>query len=457
MIDNSGALHASERRTFDARAGRFIGFVEKDVVRVLGVPYAVAGRFEAPLPAAPRVDANGVPAPFLAFHRSPASPQRSSRVLDTLLQGAFDGLTFSEHCQALSITLPADMAPDERLPVMVWIHGGSYVTGAGDLAIHDPYALVTEQRVVVVTVTYRLGLLGFLGDAESVPANLGLLDLLAALSWLQENIDAFGGAADSVTLFGQSAGGDAIAHLMISDGAAGLFHRAIIQSAPLRISGNRARMTRAMIRATGPLPCEAPAAKLLELQAKAERAARRFALRGRMAFGTQYGQPPLPAEADREEAWRSVAPLFDVLIGSTSHETGLYLPVIPVLRKLTRIPPIGSVVRRLLVQTTTQMIYTRAAHRFAERHRAAGGKATSYMLTWAPGDSHLGPVHMSDVPLLLGLQKAWERTALVGSKNWAEIDGFGRSIRKLWADFARTGTTPSVSTQVDKGISFNQS
>ncbi|UVJ41616.1 carboxylesterase family protein [Arthrobacter sp. CJ23] len=158
-------------------------------------------------------------------------------------------------------------------------------------------------------------------------------------------MDAFGGTADSATLFGQSAGGDAIAHLMISDGAAGLFHRAIIQSAPLRLSRNRARMTRAMVRAAGPLPCDASAAELLELQTTAERAARRFALRGRMAFGTQYGQPPLPAEDQRDEAWRSVAPHIDVLIGSTSDETGLYVCVIPVLRKLTRIPPIGTLVR----------------------------------------------------------------------------------------------------------------
>ena len=85
------------------------------------------------------------------------------------------GLDQSEDCQNLSITLPADLAPDERLPVMVWIHGGSYVSGAGDSIQYDATSLVSEQRVVFVAVTYRLGLLGYLGG-PSRPANLGLLD-----------------------------------------------------------------------------------------------------------------------------------------------------------------------------------------------------------------------------------------------------------------------------------------
>ncbi|WP_165689049.1 carboxylesterase family protein, partial [Mycobacteroides abscessus] len=104
---------------------------------------------------------------------------------------------------------------------------------------------------VFVSVTFRLGILGFLGDGESVPANLGLLDLAESLRWVQRNIAAFGGDPDLVTVFGQSAGGDAAAHLMISEGTAGLFRRAIIQSAPLGLSRGRARMNRAMTKAIG--------------------------------------------------------------------------------------------------------------------------------------------------------------------------------------------------------------
>jgi para-nitrobenzyl esterase len=101
------------------------------VVRVLGVPYAVAERFEAPRPAPPAVGDDGQPVPFLAFERAPASPQLASPAMQVLFDDAARGMVDSEHCQALSITLPADLAPGERLPVMVWIHGGAYVNGAG--------------------------------------------------------------------------------------------------------------------------------------------------------------------------------------------------------------------------------------------------------------------------------------------------------------------------------------
>ena len=120
----------------------------------------------------------------------------------------------------------------ERLPVMVWLHGGSYTSGSGDLAIFDPAVLVAETRVIVVSVTYRLGLFGYLSTSTGRPANLGLLDQIEAFRWVQRNIASFGGDPGRVTAFGQSAGGDAVAHLMATPDAASLFQRAIIQSAP---------------------------------------------------------------------------------------------------------------------------------------------------------------------------------------------------------------------------------
>jgi para-nitrobenzyl esterase len=323
---------------------------------------------------------------------------------------------------------------------MVWIHGGSYVTGAGDLGVYDPRALVVEQRVVVVTVTYRLGMLGFYGDGASVPANLGLLDQVAAIRWVHENVAAFGGDPDRVTLFGQSAGGDSVAHLMISEGARGLFRRAIVQSAPLGITRGRSRMNRAMVEAVGTPPRNAPVSQVLALQAVAERAARRFGLRGGMAFGLQYGQAPLPAETDRDAAWREVAPDVDLLIGSTSEETGLFLAFIPVLTRLAGLPVVGAAFRRLLVGATTHAIYGRDARAFAARHREAGGRAVRYELTWAPEGAVFGAAHVTDVPLLLGGVETWGHTMLVGDTDWADVDRRGRRVRQIWADFARTGT-----------------
>ncbi|ROS58281.1 para-nitrobenzyl esterase [Frigoribacterium sp. PhB160] len=427
-------------RTFSTGVGEIVGFVDDDVVRVLGVPYAVAERHRAPQPAPPAVDDDGQPVAFEAFTRSPASPQLPSPVLEALIQGASDGMIASEHCQFLSITLPADVGPDERLPVMVWIHGGSYVTGAGDLHVYDPVTLVTEQRVVVVTVTYRLGMFGYLGDGDVVPANLGLLDQVQAVRWVHDQIEAFGGAADSVTLFGQSAGGDAIAHLMISEGARGTFRRAIVQSAPLGLMRGRSRMTSAMVAAVGAAGADDPVDDLLARQATAERAAVRYGLRGGMAFGAQYGRAPLPAEDEREAAWSAVAPEVDVLIGTTTEETGLYVPFVGALRRLTGLPLVGRALRRALVRVTTDAVYTRDARRFVARHRAAGGRATRYEITWRPPGSDYGASHITDVPLLLGGREAWGGSALLGDAGWDEVDRRGRRLRQVWGDFARTGT-----------------
>ncbi|WP_205660462.1 carboxylesterase family protein [Amycolatopsis antarctica] len=435
------------RKTFDTPSGPVVGRVDGDVVRVLGVPYAVAERFTRPRPVPPFDE------PFAACERAPAAPQRRSELLVRLIGD--DHLGSDENCQRLSVTLPSGLADDERLPVMVWIHGGSYVTGAGDLDVYDPRALVTEQRVIVVAITYRLGVLGFLGDGTRVPANLGLLDQLQALRWVRDNIAAFGGDPASITLFGQSAGGDAIAHLMISEGAEDLFRRAIIQSAPLGITHGRAAMTDAMLAALGEPSRTAPAAELVATQAVAERAARGSGLPAGMPFGVQYGLPPVPEEADRDEAWRRVARDIDVLIGSTAEETAMVAGAVPAVELLFRVPLLGRVFRRLLVTPSTRRVYETPAKDFVRRHRQAGGTAVRYRMSWHPAGSGFGAAHITDIPLLMGTRRVWEGTRLLGSSTWADIDGRGRLVRRVWADFARTGTVaPEMANAVSDTVTF---
>ncbi|BBY82614.1 hypothetical protein MPUL_37720 [Mycolicibacterium pulveris] len=243
--DGDGAAASPAERRFTLKAGVVVGRVHDGVVRALGIPYARATRFSPPVPV------SRYERPVNAFTRAPAAPQLPPKLLSRLIGD--DNLDPDEDCQRLSVTAPIDVSADTRLPVLVWIHGGGYVAGAGDLAQHDPRRLVAEQRVIVVAVTYRLGMLGFLGDGADVPPNLGLLDLLTALRWVRDNIDAFGGDPDAITVFGRSSGADAIAHLMISNGAEGLFQRAILQSAPLGITAGRAPMTEAMCAAVGDL------------------------------------------------------------------------------------------------------------------------------------------------------------------------------------------------------------
>jgi para-nitrobenzyl esterase len=426
------------------RSGPVTGLRDGDVIRYLGIPYATAARGVPPVSAMPVRGSDGRPVVLAAVDPAPACPQPSSRILDTLMQGALDGMERSEDCQRLSITLPADLRPGEVLPVIAWFHGGGYTTGAGDLGIHDPRALVVEQRVIVVAVTARLGLLGFGGGTPGgPPANLGLLDQVEALRWIRDSARAFGGDPRSVTAMGQSAGGDAILHLMISDGARGLFRRAIVQSPPVGITGGRERMFRAMGRVTRGLRADAPLDVVLRRQARAERASWASGIRAGLPWGPRYGHAPLPAEADRDAAWRAVAPEVDLLIGTTRDEIAMYLPALPVIAPLVGVPVVGPALHRMLmravVRPITRRVYTRPVRAFAARHRAAGGRAVRYVLRAAPASSPIGAGHTSDVPLILGTRAAWTRMRLVPPEAWPEVDARGRAVRQVWADFARTG------------------
>ncbi|MDQ1078940.1 carboxylesterase/lipase family protein [Pseudoroseomonas cervicalis] len=138
-----------------------------------------------------------------------------------------------EDCLNLNVYAPATARPGERLPVMVWLYGGGLVVGSNRQ--YDLSRLAESQRVVLVAPNYRLGALGFLAHpalraAAGGAANLGLLDQQAALRWVQRNIPRFGGDPDNVTLFGESAGAWSACLQLASPGAAGLFHRAILQS-----------------------------------------------------------------------------------------------------------------------------------------------------------------------------------------------------------------------------------
>jgi para-nitrobenzyl esterase len=162
---------------FNPPCGPITGWRDGNVVRATGIPYATAARFQPPSAAPDWTEVRA------ATSLSPACPQGPVPFLDDILGTRYGELPGSEECQNLSITVPADLSDNERVPVMVWLHGGSYTSGSGDLAIFDPKALVAENRVIVVSVTYRLGLFGYLATGAGRPANLGLLDQLEAFRW----------------------------------------------------------------------------------------------------------------------------------------------------------------------------------------------------------------------------------------------------------------------------------
>lgn len=432
---------------FTPPCGPVTGRRDGAVVRATGIPYARAERFAAPRPVADWTT------PYLALEPAPACPQPSVPSLEPVIGDPTGGLRQDEDCQNLSVTVPADLAPEELLPVMVWIHGGSYVSGAGDSPQYDAASLVAEQRVVFVAVTYRLGVLGYLGGT-SRPANLGLLDQIAAFEWVQRNISAFGGDPTRVTAFGQSAGGDAIAHIMATPGAERLFSRAIIQSAPLGISRGRAKMAAAMDEAAAAVDAHTPIAEVIAAQARVTTAGAGFGLRSAMAFGTQYGYEPLPDEDAIESAWGEVAPKIAVLVGSTSQETRLFIPEVPAAARLAAVPAVGPPAAAALSWTLTRKVYGADARRFARRHRRAGGVSQRYVVSFAAPGNPFGASHAVEVPLLFGHRETWDGLSLLAGVSWDVMAAAGVGLRRLWAGFAR-GDVPARSDGIPGVVAFD--
>lgn len=216
----------------------------------LGIPYAAppvgSRRWQAPQPAptwtAPR-DAGsfGSVCPQVALGLFPVAGVTPGEV-----QG-------NEDCLFLNVTTPRNATPASSLPVMVWLHGGSFTLGSG--GAYDARVLAEKYGLVVVTLNYRLGALGFLAlpalSAEApsgTSGNYGLLDQQAALGWVQRNIAAFGGNPRNVTLAGESAGGLSVCAQLASPLAAGLFQKAIIQSGLCTSPGNAVTVTQAATR-----------------------------------------------------------------------------------------------------------------------------------------------------------------------------------------------------------------
>ena len=202
-----------------------------------GIPYAAPPvgelRWRAPRPA-PRFAGGEL---LAVEHGQPC-------VQDLSLAAPFqdhdaDGFVGSEDCLYLNVYAPAGSSSADRLPVMYFIHGGGNVGGHNAATTYDGSVLAERERVIVVTINYRLGLLGWFmhpaliepdASPEDRSGNWGTLDIIRGLHWVRENVAAFGGDADNVTIFGESAGGVNVYSLLVSPLAKGLFHRAIAQS-----------------------------------------------------------------------------------------------------------------------------------------------------------------------------------------------------------------------------------
>ncbi|MDT5339841.1 MAG: para-nitrobenzyl esterase [Mycobacterium sp.] len=412
-------------------SGRFRVRRDDRMIRALGLRYATARRFEpcVPLPAVAGV--------VDATERGPVCPQAPSR-LEFIVGSPMAGLQQDEDCLALAVVAP--LPDDASRPVMVFFHGGAYVTGSGQAPAYDLSAMADEGDVVTVTVNYRVGIFGYLAIDDVSPANLGLLDQIAALRWVKENISGFGGNPNDVTIFGQSAGGDSVSYLMVADGTEDLFRRAILQSAPLGVQRGRAAMSRAMGKAArgalGTRPEQAGTEDLLVAQGAAAASAARFGTRAQMPFGPQTGHYPLPADDEVDVRRREVARRLPVMIGTTADDALPFLMLNPRLAPVLGVPMLGSAAQRALSAAVTERLFARPASAFAKQHRRAGGHATTYVFDWKPAGSPFGACHCIELPFLMGSFADWEGAPMLGAEPQQALAELGPPMRQLWYGFA---------------------
>ncbi|MFI7115042.1 carboxylesterase/lipase family protein [Amycolatopsis sp. NPDC049868] len=383
------------------------------------IPYAAApigpGRF---LPPAPHPGWSGVRD---GTRPGPTAPQ-PVRDFGKLDMTPYFGPGWVRGDEYLTVDVRTPAADDGRRPVMVFVHGGGFVTGSARAALYDGRAFARDG-VVLVTVNYRLGVPGFL-DLEGVPPNRGLLDVLAALRWVRDTVAVFGGDPGNVTVFGQSAGATLTGALLATPEAKGLFRRAIVQSG----SGTgaftpeqAARVTAAAASALGAEPTarafgEIPDERFLAilpvlagLDLRTETAADPLA--GLSPFSLVLPVQPADGPLDGDVA---------LLIGTNTEEGNLY----------------GE-------KDLGQTLFGDGTERLARAHaRISEGHTHRYSFGYrsTASNGRLGAAHTVELPFVFDVaDEPWLHgdTGLLGPD--PVPDGLAARVHGAWVAFARTG------------------
>lgn len=279
-----------------------------------GIPYAAAPT--GPLRWQP-------PQPVASWDEPRDGSRPGPRCIQSTVTDPGTGQDDSEDCLTVNVWSPAG-AVDR--PVLVWIHGGGFANGSGDM--YDAHRLVVAGDIVVVTLNYRLGALGFLAHPALGTGNYGLADQQAALRWVQRNITAFGGDPQRVTLSGESAGAMSVCDHLVAPGSAGLFRAAILQSGPCQAQGELDHARRISLDYAAGVGCpdQATAADCLRrLPAEELQGVPAYAgIGGNAVTGPVTGTPELPT-APTDVAANPERSRVPVLIGTNRDEFTLFL------------------------------------------------------------------------------------------------------------------------------------
>ena len=366
----------------------------------------------------------------------------------------------SEDCPYLNVWTPTT-DPMGKRPVMVWIHGGALVYGSGNVPLYDGTALA-QRGTVVVTINYRMGALGFFthpaldGDRAAATANYGLLDQLAALRWVRDNIAAFGGDPGNVTIFGESAGAQSVLALYASPLARGLFHKGIAQS-PYGIPSHTRQHARdvsvRVASAVGAAGARATAAELRAIPAE-----RFFELGDKgptLAPGFIVGdaavpQPILQAFKKKQQA------RVPLIIGNNSDEATVAVvfgvdPAALIARMggarwlVKKLYPGVADDAQLGRELIRDVVFTAFARRIAYLHSQSAP-------TWRYYFSHVqekmqgkvpGVAHGAEIPFVMG---TGDRCACLPAA-FTDLDrAVSRDVGNYWANFARSGIPAAADT-----------
>lgn len=460
----------------ETRSGKVRGIREDGLCIFKGVPYAAppVGRLRW-MPPQPVEPWSGV-RPALEF--GPVPPQNP--ISNNTGSGGVRTEPQSEDCLYLNIWSPG--VDDEKRPVLLWLHGGAFCLGSGSNPRHDGSSLARRGNVVVVTINYRLGALGFLNLNEltggKIPStgNEGLLDQTAALRWVQDNIAGFGGDPGNITVFGESAGGMSISCLMASPLTPGLFQKAILQSGVgnMAISlSDAVYNARQFLAVLDIKPDDIDSlrslsvARLLSAQKKVltitqePKTGPGLTATVPVIDGKVIPEPPL--EAVKKGRAASIA----VLIGTNLEETKFFNTISPNLSPkddgwlieqlkgflpLDYIPGLIETYRQarskrgesvtpveLWSAIDTDHMFRIPALRYVEEQSRHNPQTYNYLFTWKSPIPYLGACHTLDVGLVFGNT----RENLYGSS--PEVEKLSGNMQDAWTSFARTGDPGCVS------------
>lgn len=342
-------------------------------------------------------------------------PQNKFRL--AFIMGDGERTVQDEDCHFLSIYTPSR---EGNRPVLVWIHGGAYIAGSGGESAYDGTALAEEGDIVVVSVTYRLGVFGYLYNPDGIPQNLGLKDQLTALKWVHGNISRFGGDPNQVTLAGQSAGGHSVASL-ISYCKEPYFRKAIIQSAPLGFQFGEQYLKKQyheFLRLLGKPVAEATTAEMLITQKRLMKASGKS-----MCFS-----PHVPALGN-EIACPSVE---KALITWQKEDTSPFVAM-----RLKHEKTFGGFLDRLMTKISTWFVFKTMNRRYASFLKRNGIEVLMHELSWRPEGSKFGACHCLELSLLFGSWERWKGTGMLGQTDEAEWKKHSQELRKQWLQFIK--------------------